>query len=183
VISAPSYVPCQGGEGFLAGEAGVECKQAQALGHSGRAFDAFGVGEALTQHLVATADAEDSAAAAQMRLKVAVPALRAQVSKVSDGGFAAGENDERGVFGKRLPCPAPGQPCGGVARQRVQIVKIGDVRVGQYGDVYAVCFDGAGSKCQRIFLRELGERGVVRNKAERGPAGVAFESGGLGGAG
>ena len=64
---------------------GVDVQQPEALCRARRALDALGVGDGAPQHLVAAADAEDAATAAEMGAQVDIPALTAQEVQVSAG--------------------------------------------------------------------------------------------------
>ena len=93
---------------------------------AGAALDAVRIGDGLAQHLIAAAEAQHVAAAADMRVDVDVPALRPQKGEIADGRFGAGKNDEVGIR------PESARPAGrrqfdaGLEAQRIEIVEIGD---------------------------------------------------------
>ena len=91
--------------GLVGGHDGRDVEQAEAIDGAGTAVDAVGIGDGLAEHLVAAAQAEHMAAAANMRQDVDVPALRAQEGEIADGGFAAGQNDDVGIGGNWLARP------------------------------------------------------------------------------
>ena len=86
------------------------------------------------KHLIAAAEPEHVAAAANMRLDVDVPALRAQKDEIADGGFAAGKNDDFGLGGNRLARPDEDQLDVGLHAQRIEIVEIGDAGENRHRD-------------------------------------------------
>ena len=73
---------------------------AEAGDGAGRALYALGVGDLAAEHLVAGAEAEDAAAAAEVGGDVDVEAGGAEGAEVGDGGLGAGEEDEVGVAGQ-----------------------------------------------------------------------------------
>ena len=84
-----------------------DVEKPESLRLASRPLDAFRIGDAASQHLIAAADAEHMPAAAMMRRYVDVPALRAQESKVAAGRFRAGKDDERGISGDRFAGSRP----------------------------------------------------------------------------
>ena len=74
-----------------------DIEQAESFDGAGLAVDAVGIGNRLAEHLIAAAEPEHMTAAADVRLDVDVPALRAQKGEIADGGFATGQDDDVGV--------------------------------------------------------------------------------------
>ena len=125
---------------------------------AGRPFDAIGIGDRAPEHLIAAAQAENDAAAAQMGGDVDVEAGGAQRRKIGDCRLRAGQHDQIGVAGQRAAGPHADEFDRGLGIERIEIVEIGDVRQDRHGDAYA-----------RVFLR----RPAVRRAPAHPPPAAA----------
>ena len=179
---------------LVAFEDGVDLEQAETLDFRGWSLDAVRIGDAAAEHLVAAADSQDGAAAPQMGPEVDVPAEFPERGEIGDGRLRARQDDQRGVARHRLVRPEKDEIDTGIEAQRIEIVEIGDTRIGQHDDApgalklfrtaslrLAHAHERAGgsrsgrrrySQPQRILCRQS-MRGVEkRHQAQRLPAGV-----------
>src|ERR1700730_2943099 len=83
--------------GFVAAHGRRDIEQSQPVDRPGAAVDAIRIGNSLAEHLIAAAEPENTATAADMGLDVDVPALCAQEGEIGDGGFAAGQDNNLGI--------------------------------------------------------------------------------------
>jgi hypothetical protein len=72
-------------EALLRRHDGRHVEQSKSRRVAGRSFDPIGISDAAAEHLIAAAEAKHVSAAAMMRKKVNVPALRAQEGEVATG--------------------------------------------------------------------------------------------------
>ena len=79
---------------FVAGQDRFNIEQAKPCRLPDRAFNLHRIPDHLAEHLIAAANAKNSAATAIMRLDVNVPALFPEKCKIANGGFAAGQQDQ-----------------------------------------------------------------------------------------
>ena len=97
-------------------------------------LDAVGIEDALAQHLVAAADAEDGAAGGRARRDGAGEAAFAQPAQVGGGAFRAGDDDEVGALElarRRHEARAHLRH----ALQRLELVEVGQARQLDHGDL------------------------------------------------
>ncbi len=78
------------------------------------------------EQLIAAAKAEHAAAAADMRLDIDVPALRAQEGEVADRRFRAGQDDDVGLRRDRFAGTNEDEIDARLHAERIEIVEIGD---------------------------------------------------------
>ena len=152
-----------GFEALLGGDLGRDVEVAEAGDGGGGALYTLGVGDLAAEHLVAGAEAEDAAAAAEVGGDVDVEAGVAQGAEVGDGGLRAGEEDEVGVAGEGGAGPDAEELDLGVGGEGVEVVEVGDA--GEDGDGDA---DGAAGR---------GRRGRGRGRPRRGGGGRARRRG------
>src|SRR6185312_2442628 len=93
---------------------------------AGRSLDTVGVGDTLSEHLIAAAEPKHMAAASDMGEEVDVPALLAQEVEVAAGGFRTGNDHERGIAGDRFARPHHHEVDVRFEFERIEIVEIGD---------------------------------------------------------
>ena len=128
-----------------------------------------------SEHLIAAADAEHVAAAPAMSFDVDVPAGLAQRGEVGDGRLGAGQDDEVGVV------PGSGSPGrrkiefhAGLERERVEVVEVGDARIGEHGDERLAAgrrLSSATVEGERVLGGQAAGVLEERHEAEAGPAG------------
>ena len=121
---------------------------------AGRSLDAIGVGDVLSQHLIATAEPQHMAAAADMCVEIDVPALLAQEIEIPAGRFRTGQDDEHCVARNGFARSHHHQVDIGFELERIEIVEIGDPRQRETRDLVPALFARIG-KSQRILCRQL----------------------------
>ena len=87
------------------------------------------------EHLIAAAQTEHTAAAAEMRDDVDIEARLAQRGEVGDGRLGARQDNEIGVARERLARPHPHELDARLGVERIEIVEIGDMRQQRNGDL------------------------------------------------
>ena len=92
------------------------------------------IGDRPAEHLIAAANAEHVTAAPHMGGEIDVPAGITKGGEVGDGGFRAWKDDEVGVAWHRLANAKELQIDAWLQPQRIEIVEIGDARIGQHDD-------------------------------------------------
>ena len=116
-------------QGLLAGQPRLDLQQTKPLGRgAGGTLDALRIGNAPSQHLIAAADAEHAAAAAQVRHEIDVPALPAQEIEIGTGRFRPRQDDQVRIARNGPARRQHGDPRPRFLHQRIEIVEIGDPR-------------------------------------------------------
>ena len=132
----------------------------------------------LPEHLIAAANAEHTAAAATMRRRVEVPALRAQKSARSAiVDLEPGRMTSAASPGSGSPGRTKTSSTSGSGLQRIEIVEIGDARQHRHGDLRAAAAPARQPLERRAHpppavARRLGSQGTTPKHA---PAGAAFD--------
>ena len=93
-------------------------------------LDADFVDQGAAQHLVAAADADDDTARGSMALDCIGESALLEVVEVGDSGFGAGDDDAVGLA-KLTRIVDVAETDAGLARERVEVVEIGDAGAGE----------------------------------------------------
>ncbi len=147
----------------------VDWQQAEPFDGRRRALNALRIGDAAAKHLVAAADAQHLPAAPHMRLQVDVPAVRAQGGEIGDGRLRARQDHQRRVAGDRLARPHEHQVDPRLQPQRIEVVEVGDARIGKHDDLHAAAAS-RGRQAERVLSGQAMRLGEERQQAERRPA-------------
>src|SRR5689334_9775225 len=87
--------PASLGEALGFGQNGLNLKEAQPGHRLFPSFDTERIGDALAEHLISAAKAEDSSALAPVREEVNVPPLASQELEIADRRLRTGKDDKR----------------------------------------------------------------------------------------
>ncbi len=161
------------GEAFFWGHDGRHVEEAETVNAAGGAFDAVGVLNPFSEHLVAAAETQDRAALAGVGGDVDVPALGAEVGEVGDGRLGAGDQDQVGVAGQGAAGADDVHADAGVGLQGVEVVEIGDPVEAGDGDLEAGARGGGlAGEVHDVLGGQAPSVGEPWQDAQGGPAGA-----------
>ena len=158
---------------FLGGQRRLVVQPAQAVDTAGRAFQPERVVQCVAEHLQAAADANQLAAVTQMPADCCFPALRAQPRQIGLHGFRSGQNDQI-AGGRRFVRADEAEIDFRMKAQRVEVVVIGNARVGRRDDAQFRCVFFPGIARQCVFGVEV-EAVQIRQYAQHRFAGALFQ--------
>ena len=156
-------------QGLVAAQFGLQVEQTEALDSApGGPSMPSGSRDLPAQHLVAAAEAEEPAAAAQVRADVDVPALRPHHGKVGEGRLGAGQDHQVGIARQGLAARHEVDRHVGLGDQRVEVVEVGDARDNRHRhlDAGAVALFGRALDGQGVLGRQAAGVGEIGHHAE-----------------